>query len=222
MMRLDPTFPCCSPTSANPDTIPARAQAHELSRELDRRRVNYARHVDQHTMTQGDADRLIDVMRVLHDYTLWQADAAAWMERAHPSERMQPEMLARRTRSLDAIREWRWSDLVAELRREILNRRKKYPRWIAGGTLAPLDAQHQLERLEAVHFRLWRQAELFMPDNLFSHRDQIFGEQGDQVRRLEFRALCRAHLARFDPEGRRGELIDDVAHAGEQKEMAFA
>lgn len=55
----------------------------------------------------------------------------------------------------------RWADKVAELRREIEQRRASYPADVAKGRLTQEAARQQLERLEAVHDLYWRQGFAF-------------------------------------------------------------
>jgi hypothetical protein len=48
------------------------------------------------------------------------------------------------------------AEQIDEARRELALRRKCYPKWVKSGTLAPEDAYHQLQCMEAIITTLMR------------------------------------------------------------------
>jgi hypothetical protein len=215
---LDPRFPCLSPDSAEPDAIPLRHQIEEIARELEQRRAAYPRWVDKGQLAQYDADRQVDMLRCILADLRWNEAIRIWA--GQETAEAWAEVERRRARALEELTRFPWSQLVGELQREILMRRRAYPKWIRGGTLDPDQARHRLERFEAVHFNWWRWGNHFMPDGL---TQAAIGQPGEA--RDRFTLECRAHRALFDPDGRRGEYASAGASqppAQPEPELAFA
>lgn len=217
MSSIDYLFPCLSPESADPQTIPTRLLRDELERELHQRRNSYPARVDKGRMHRHDAERGIDMMRALVEHYRRIETMDAWYE---GQDTPQGDTLWQAHLKQDAIAEaalqpFRWSEVVIALQREILLRRKYYPQWIAGGTLEPLRARHQLERIETVHFHWWVGMSHFMPDHLH-HKQEAMRKPGPE--REEFTRCMREHRARFDYSTNRGTY---VAAPEQQQEMAL-
>lgn len=208
---LDPLFPCMSPASADPDSIPMRARVEELERELDYRRKCYGARVDKGTMTPQRRDDEIEGMKAI-----WfdQHTAYGWEGLSDADFRA-----ACTRRAADLVR-FPWERRVAMLRREIDMRRRLYPQWVERGTLKAGTARIQLERLEAVHFHYWRHANHFMPADL----QHLIGKPIMGADRTAFLSALRTHQARFDPAGRRGEYLAGPATVDqpEQQQEMFA
>jgi hypothetical protein len=216
MTAIDHNFPCLSPDSAPPQTIPNRLLLAELERELHQRRDSYPGRVDKGRMHRLDAERGIDLMRALvEDYKRSVALDLWYENKESPQGDALWLALVKQQAAADAaLQPFRWSEIVAELQREIRKRRKYYPQWVAAGTLEPMRARHQMERIETVHFHWWRGMAHFMPDDL--HHVQHKVRQPGPERNAYYTA-CRAHRARFDPDSDRG----DYAAAEEQQELAL-
>lgn len=217
-LTLDPRWPCLSPESADPHSVPLAAQEAELSRELDQRRHAYPRRVEKRMLSQYDADRRIDLLHAIHDDIAWLAQFARWSAGTEP--RFSHDMTRHRDAAEAAIARFRWSELVAELRREIDMRRKYYPAWVRKGSLDAPRARLQLERIEAVHFLYWVHGRWFMPDELHSVRDRVWTVDGPE--RALFRAAAHAHRARFAAASRRGDYVDIAPTAATEPELALA
>lgn len=219
LIPLDPHFPCLSPDSADPCTISAARIAEELTRELEARRMAYPRRVEKGQMHQYDADRQIDLLHAVRDDFSWLELFAISKvgEGADPA----PALTEKREAAEAAILKYRWSEIVAELRREILLRRRFYPRWIAAGTLDRASARRQMERIEAAHFAYWRNGRYFMPDDLHRLRDRIFPAHRNTPEFALYRQAAHAHFARFAALGRRGDYAA-APPADDEPRLAFA
>lgn len=191
-MTLQPDFPCLSPDSADPDSIPLRLQVEELAHELHQRREYYPKRVAKGRMRPEEAEFQIDCMAAIH------ADLEALNLYGHEDDAANVE---RRDRADAMILGFSWQQMVACLRREIGMRRKYYPDWIRGGALDPIVARHRLERIEAVHFSYWYHMRHYMPAEL----EHLRGRGLTGPDRSIFMTAARAHRARFTPEARRGE-----------------
>lgn len=219
-LSLDPAFPCLSAESADPHSISLGQQIEEIARELHQRRNAYPRRVQQGLMTRYDAERQIDILHAIEDDLRFEAELAHWSKSAPVGAVMPPDMVQRRDKKSDILGRWRWSDLVNELRREIILRRRFYRAWIDKGSLDPVRARHQLERFEAVHCRYWVDMAHFMPDELWQHRAAI--AQHDGPERAAFRMAIRAHRARFTPGTTRAEYATAPAATAAEPELVFA
>lgn len=219
-LSLDPAFPCLSAESADPHRIPLSQQIEEVARELHQRRNAYPRRVQGGNMTRYDAERQIDILHAIED-DLRRAEALMrWGATAPVGSSMPADLRRQCERADEQISRWRWSDLVNELRREIILRRRFYPAWAKKGTLDPVRARHQLERIEAVHCRYWVQMEHFMPDELWQHRATIAATDGPE--RAAFRWAIRQHRARFIDGTTRAEYAAPPPATAPEPELAFA
>ena len=217
MTGIDFLFPCLSPESADPQTIPTRLLREELERELHQRRSSYPSRVDKGRMRPYDAERGIDIMRgLVEDRKTCEALDLWYEQQDTPQGDDLWNALNRQEAIADAaLQSFRWSEVIIALQREILLRRKYYPQWIAGGTLEPLRARHQLERIEAVHYYWWVGMHRFMPDHLHNKQDAM-RQPGPE--REEFTRCIREQRNRFDYSTRRGTY---VAAPKQQQEMAL-
>lgn len=215
---LDPWFPCLAPESADPHRISAGAIADELTRELEARRNGYPRRIQKGQLHRLDAERQIDLLHAIRDDFAWLAAFSVWHQSSEPV--MPVSLTDKRVAAEAAIARWRWSEIVGELRREILMRRRYYPKWINAGTLDRVVARRQLERIEAAHFAYWRGGRYFLPDELHQLRDRIFGV-GDTPEFAAYKAAAHAHFARFAPDSKRGDYLDQPSIGGEPQ-LAFA
>ncbi len=218
-LSIDPHFTCLAPESADPHRVTAAQISDELTRELEARRNGYPRRIQKGQLHRLDAERQIDLLHAIRDDFSWLAAFAVWHAGQEP---VMPAALAEKRNAAEAaMLKYRWSDIVAELRREILLRRRYYPKWIAGGTLDRTTARRQLERIEAAHFTYWRDGRFFMPDELHQLRDRIFPAHRETPEFQAYRAAAHAHFARFDRAGKRGEYTDQPSVEGEPQ-LAFA
>lgn len=216
MTAIDWAFPCMSPDSADPGTVTPRQQVEEIERELDQRRRFFPDRVARGQLRAEEAEHRIDVLALVLPERRWHEARARWSATGGKPdspiltemERFGKEYWARR--ETDAIR---WVDVIAELQREILMRRRYYPLWIDKGSLDPAAARQRLERIEAVFHWWWTDWFVFMPPDL-THAAFHADIRAGRARRA---AAWRDHLARFTPDGRRGEYAD-TAHP-EQKEL---
>ncbi|MEV4934387.1 hypothetical protein [Sphingobium sp. LSP13-1-1.1] len=217
MTGIDYLFPCLSPESADPQSIPTRLLREELERELHQRRASYPGRVDKGRMHAHDAEQGINLMRGLVEHYRRVEAMDAWYEgRDTPQgEALWQAHLKQDAIAGQALQPFRWSEVVCALQREIILRRRYYPQWIAGGTLEPIRARHQIERIEAVHFHWWVGMANFMPDHLH-HKQDAMRKPGPE--REEFQRCCREHRARFDYAAGRGAY---VTAPEEQKELAL-
>lgn len=60
----------------------------------------------------------------------------------------------------EALRRFTVRELIGEVRREIRMRRSVYPKWVRSGRMEQVEADRQIELMEAVERRLTRSASL--------------------------------------------------------------
>jgi hypothetical protein len=117
-----------------PDISPA-ALERELGRELEARRALYARRLETHRMLPAEAERELAIAAA------WREDLAriraAWIETPG-------------TIPAPPAHQFSWKDRRAALMRELDQRRRFYPEWIAKSRLTQAAADHQVECLECL------------------------------------------------------------------------
>ena len=187
-MTLAPDFPCLSPESADPDSVPLRAIVDELQRELHIRREKYPDRVRKGRMTAQEAEYQIDALAAIAADFAWAAD-----EGADPHD-----SATRFAKAQTMLAPFAWSQLVSVLRREIAMRRRYYPEWIRAGTLDADAARHRIERFEVAHLHYWRWMRNFWPPEMNDRRAAGVADPADW-------AAHRLHRTRFPDHDRRGE-----------------
>lgn len=164
-----------------------RVLAAEIDREISARLNTYAGRVETGRMTQAEADWQLQLARA------WREDVDRFEQSVQPLRQGQP---ATPTLRIPAAHSIAWRPRRAALLRELEQRQRFYPEWVAKGRLTEANAKSRLEAAECL-LTLYEYGYDWEPTNGMPPAwSEIRATPEQQATRDEIRALLSEIAAR--------------------------